>query len=421
MTEKMHNSKIPMIPKISIVSFSSIRKDGRVLRQINWLKEFAELQIVGFDPMPVESVVSNAGHPIHWVELPRHRYNTRPCAHQERERINKLGPFLPALYKEYYKTIRAWQLARFNVLAFEPNLVISNELDPLPIAVEAKRTWKNVRILLDMHEFSPEQYGKDNRNFYHIDRPRYVWLLKTYGQDVDQVTTVSDHFPKILRKRYKLKSPKVIYNAPDLPLRRRTKLSESDGKIHVVHHGGATLIRNQGVLIESVRRCKHDIKLHFFLVGKEESVEELKAQAADISDKVEFHNPVPSHQIAERISEYDLGAHAMPDYSLNAAWAMPNKMFEFAAAGLPILVGPSPGMGHWVNKFDCGWIADGYDTEAITKMLDGLSRDEILLKHAGALKMSQAANAQTERKKFLYVVGKALQSKLFFAPRDEVN
>ena len=67
---------------------------------------------------------------------------------------------------------------------------------------------------------------------------------------------------------------------------------------------------------------------------------------------------VPMKDLLAYTSSATIGCVLTVDNCLNHKYSLPNKFFEYAMAGLPILVNDLPEMRKLVEKYECGVICD---------------------------------------------------------------
>ena len=70
---------------------------------------------------------------------------------------------------------------------------------------------------------------------------------------------------------------------------------------------------------------------------------------------VHFHPPVPPDQVLHYTSGADVGFALLTDSCENHRCALPNKLFHYLHAGLPVIVSDLPEMGGLVERLRCGW------------------------------------------------------------------
>jgi glycosyltransferase involved in cell wall biosynthesis len=110
---------------------------------------------------------------------------------------------------------------------------------------------------------------------------------------------------------------------------------------------------------------------------------------------------VPPEEIVKRISMFDVGLHFIPPSSYNNLVCLPNKFFDFIAAGLAVCIGPSPSMTEIVEKYGLGCISPSFEPAQIAATLNQTSADQWNRMREAARKASEALNAQQEMTKLV--------------------
>ena len=79
---------------------------------------------------------------------------------------------------------------------------------------------------------------------------------------------------------------------------------------------------------------------------------------------------------------------------------LPNKLFEYAACGVPAVVSDFPEMGRFVDAHDCGWKA-APDAQALRRLVQGLTAGELATKRANTRDTGRLYCWQEEEKMLL--------------------
>jgi glycosyltransferase involved in cell wall biosynthesis len=198
------------------------------------------------------------------------------------------------------------------------------------------------------------------------------------------VITVSRGIADELQQRYRLRSPPaVVRNFPDLE--SVTAASSESGVLRdSLGVDGVPLLLHQGAVVDG-RGCETlvlavaaldgsacDAHLVFLGAGDDAYARGLRGLADDsgLADRVHFLPPVPLDELLGYTADADVGVSLLEPTCANHSLALPNKVFEYVAAGLPIVVSALPEVESIVRRYDIGWTVDPTDAQDVS---DGLA------------------------------------------------
>jgi glycosyltransferase involved in cell wall biosynthesis len=156
-------------------------------------------------------------------------------------------------------------------------------------------------------------------------------------------------------------------------------------------------------MIKAVANCESRYELHFLSTNqKAKYVDYIRDLAGKIAPgRVTFHPPVAPFEIVSEIAQYDVGFFPLPPKNYNYLVTLPNKLFEFMAAGLAVCIGPSPSMAEIVKEYHCGVIAPSFDAVDIAQTLNDTSAEQWDEMKKGSLRATKVLNAEKEMGKIL--------------------
>lgn len=372
---------------ILLISFTDLKKDPRVFRQIEALRPNHQVLTAG------------AGDP----GLPGVRFIG--CKRQPRSFPRKIASALRLLwgrYDSYY-----WDMPhvvelhdKLKGLCFD--LAVANEIESLPLALKVSRERP---VVLDAHEYSPLEF-----------EDQWVWrvFFAHYKDDMCRrfmaraaaVTTVGQGIADRYAQEYGIRV-EVISNAAhfyDLPVR----LTEGS-QIRMIHHGAATVSRRIDLMIDLMGYLDERFSLDLVLVpGSPDYIEWIKRRASG-KPNIRFLDAVPMDQLVTLCSQYDIGVFLLPPTNFNYRMALPNKFFEFIQARLAVAIGPSPEMAQIVRNFGCGVVADDFAPASLAHALNQLSSTDIDRMKAGSDRTARVYTAETNAEKLREIVTSVLK------------
>src|SRR4029077_20111854 len=160
------------------------------------------------------------------------------------------------------------------------------------------------------------------------------------------LATSPGHAAEIAR-RHRVAPPRVVRNIAERPARSATSAGPSSepagGGQTIAYVGAVTDSRGLEQAIAALSQAP-DITLRVLGPGAE-PYRELLAMLAmrhGVTGRVLLSAPVPPHRVLEEIAPAAAGAALIQPSCLSYALSLPNKLFEYLAAGLPILAADVP-------------------------------------------------------------------------------
>ncbi len=228
----------------------------------------------------------------------------------------------------------------------------------------------------DAREYYPHVAGT-------VGKPwaRWWWrhVERSHIGRANAVFTVSDSIADTLRSDYGIQRPRVVHNAPpttlpDLanPVRSlRDRLGITSPIF--VHLGQMKAQRGGPILLEALRRVD-SVHLAFLGYGSEMNRMRDLARTHGLTERVHFLEPVSPDAIRDTIRDADVGITMLEDTCLNHRYALPNKLFDYIHAGLPVLGADLPEIRAVIARHDIGMTASPnhpeHVAEAMKAMLD---------------------------------------------------
>jgi glycosyltransferase involved in cell wall biosynthesis len=191
------------------------------------------------------------------------------------------------------------------------------------------------------------------------------------------VITVSEGIAERLRRRYRLpRTPTVVRNVTALQVSGSGGLRASLGiDAHtplVLHQGAPAPDRGCEVLVAAVAQVP-EAQLAF--LGDPEpgyaAVLRREIGAHDLQDRVTLLPSVALEQLLAHTAEADVGVTLLQDTCENHRLALPNKLFEYIAAGVPVVASDLPEIRRLIERHRVGWYVAPDDPTALAGALRG--------------------------------------------------
>lgn len=196
---------------------------------------------------------------------------------------------------------------------------------------------------------------------------------------VDAVTTVSYALADRIRDRYQgAIEADVVFSAPSMlfnknvsrPKSIRQSIGVGDENFLLVYVGNVKPARGVDNALKAIAGIQG---VHFAVVSNSSAgAEELNDLARILGVTDRFHTVpyVEHHQVPAFVEGADAGFHGLLP-SPNAEVAMPNKMWEYLMAGIPVLFPDFGTMGEFVRRFELG---ETYESNNVASLVEAIGR-----------------------------------------------
>lgn len=236
------------------------------------------------------------------------------------------------------------------LFAHKPILFIANDLDTLPASYMASRIRK-VKLIYDSHELFTQVPEL-------IDRPRvqrvWKWIEYWYVRRLDYALTVNHSIAEIYRRLYKTRF-RVVRNVPVKrePCPDQQVKRDFAGKKVIIYQGALNVSRGLELVIETMQYLENTV---FLVVGSGDIDAALRTMVEEknLEEKVFFKGRLFPPELFPLTCAADLGISLEEDRGLNYRYTLPNKLFDYIQARVPVLCSALPEMARIVNTYGVG-------------------------------------------------------------------
>lgn len=261
--------------------------------------------------------------------------------------FGKKRTFFMKLKREMMANRRITQM----LVESKPDVIHANDLNALIPAYRAAKRLK-CKVIYDSHEVFVENSGIVNHKLI-----KFIWMAyeKYLVKRVDKMVCVSHAAANYFADIYKIEKPVVVTNCS---LKSEQCLSdEKSSGFEVLNHGQFYEGRGYDIMIESIPALRDypDVKLALRGFGKME--ESLKAHAKELGDEqVRFYPKVLVEELIPMAAKSHIGVAITEATCLNFKLSVSNKLFEYASAGLPVIMSDIPEHRYLNEKYQFGII-----------------------------------------------------------------
>jgi len=111
-------------------------------------------------------------------------------------------------------------------------------------------------------------------------------------------------------------------------------------------------------LEQVIRAIQYTHNIRLIIIGKGDVENKLKQLALSLGlmDRITFSGRISPERLFDYTVQADLGISLEEDLGLNYRFSLPNKVFDYIQAGVPVLVSNLPEVKALVEKYDVGMV-----------------------------------------------------------------
>lgn len=288
-----------------------------------------------------------------------------------------------------------WKLLK---ITKKDDILLANDLDALlPNYLVSKI--KGAELVFDSHEIFSELPSLSGRKL-----KKKLWkILENYiVPKLKHFYTVSEGYADWFENEYKIR-PEIIRNVPlvssNQELKLEINLPENPNQHTIlIYQGVLNFSRGIDKMIEAMNYIENT---QLWIVGKGPKKEAFEKLTSDLNlnDKVKFIGNVIPSQLKLITKKADLGLSLEEDYGISYRYALPNKLFDYIHAGIPVLGTYLPEIKNTIEKYGIGKTIENHDPKHIAKKINELKAEGKSVYTENLQKASQVFNWSHEEKK----------------------
>ena len=315
------------MPKAIVSVINDLVTDRRVHKTCMLLAE------QGFEVTLVGRVLKNS------LPLDQRAYKT----HRMKLWFEKGVPF----YAEF--TIRLF----FFLLNNKANLLVANDLDTLLPNYHFSKQRK-CALIYDSHEIFCEV-----PELQHTPLKKKIWesLEKAIVPKLSYCITVNQSIANWFTEKYKIEF-KVVRNIPDKISVDRIKTKAelnlpTDKKIILLQGAGINVQRGAEEAVDAMRYIDNAILL---IIGGGDVIDNLKLiiNNSKLEDKVMMLPKMKPEELYQYTCNADIGLSLDKATNINYQYSLPNKLFDYVYAGVPVLASPLKEIKSFIDTYKVG-------------------------------------------------------------------
>jgi glycosyltransferase involved in cell wall biosynthesis len=263
-----------------------------------------------------------------------------------------------------------FNLRLFGILLFAKcDLLFSNDLDTLWPNYVVSRI-KGIPLIYDSHEIFcevPELKNSPLKKSLWEKLERYIVPKLNYCITVNK--SIAGYFSEKYKTHFS-----VVRNIPQptasFKLKSRADLDlPMNKKIAIFQGAGINIHRGAEELVEAMQYTPN---VYLLIVGGGDVfpiIKQLTSQF-NLEKKIRILDKLPKEELLHYTFNADLGISIDKDTNLNYRFSLPNKLFDYIQAGLPVMASPLPEIKYIITRYDIGDFIDTHAPEHIGQKME---------------------------------------------------
>lgn len=313
---------------------------------------------------------------------------------------------VPILFKRNFLFYAELQLRLFFKLLTKnkkDTILLANDLDTLLPVYLISKIYR-IPLVFDSHEIFSElpslkkgSYQKKvwkllekfllpkMKNFYTVSRSYADWFYSSYG---------------VL--------PKVIKNVPleSKTIKKEITHKERERKV-VIYQGAVNYSRGIDKMILAMKYLEN---IDLWIVGDGPYLEKYKALSLKekLEDKITFYGRLKPHELRKLTPKACLGLSLEEDNGLSYRYALPNKVFDYIHAEIPILGSRDlPEVAEIIKNYEIGELVDNHAPSHVAKKIKSMLAQDFTRYKSGLQKAALDLRWENQEKDLINIFKKA--------------
>ncbi|MDY0780182.1 glycosyltransferase [Tenacibaculum sp. IB213877] len=258
----------------------------------------------------------------------------------------------------------------FLLLFSKKDILLANDLDTLlPNFIISKLQGK--KLVFDSHELFSEI-----PELAHKKRVQWFWkkletlLIPEVKNGITVCESIAEYYKKLYNGDFI-----VVRNLPLKQKNNSLKKNLNFNKKIILYQGSVNIGRGLELMIDTIKFLDDFL---FLIVGDGDITQQLKkiVQIKKLENKVIFYGKVNPEELKNITPNAVLGISLEEDLGLNYRFTLPNKIFDYIQAEVPILVSNLPEMKQIILDYKVGEITTNRTPKDIAYQIQNITQKD---------------------------------------------
>jgi glycosyltransferase involved in cell wall biosynthesis len=299
------------------------------------------------------------------------------------------------------------------LLFHKQDILWANDLDTLPANYLVSRL-KGKPLIFDSHEhFTEVPELKYNR----FAKKTWKRIEKKIVPKLKYVITVCNPIAVYFRENYSIETT-IVRNMP--PKDRSLEINMINLHFDFAIDKSKPVLIWQGVVniergVEELLMAMNEIDAYLYIIGDGKIISQIKQLATQLQldNKVFFLSRMPYPQMMSLTRQATLGLSLDKNTNINYAISLPNKVFEYISAHIPVLVSDLSEIRSTIEHYHVGEFISQITPKEIAKRINEMleDKDKMAQYKANTYPTSEVLCWENEEKKIAHLIRGILNKK----------
>lgn len=270
----------------------------------------------------------------------------------------------------------------FSLSNAKADIFFAEDIYTLPIVVFWAKI-KKAKVFYNSREIYAFIGGLRNKPFIQ----KIITLTEKYFiKKVELVLTTGEMDTDFIKNFYQINNVITVRNIPifqvpkkNFDFREKYNIPKN---IKILLYQGI-LIDGRGIsLIIKILSKINDVVFILLGEGSEKNKFIQLAKDYNVSDKVIFAGSFPQNELINYTASADIGLALIENISISYYHALPNKLFEYIMANVPVISSDLPQMKNIVERYNVGKVVNlENENDILNTITEMINHDELLIKY----------------------------------------
>ena len=316
------------------------------------------------------------------------------------ERINLSTQILPNLI--FFQLIKYIEFTIKILIKYKKNnirVVNCHSIIVLPIGSLFKLLYRT-KLIYDTHELETE-----TSSLYGLRKNLAKIVEKVLIRFVDQIIVVSNSIADCYVRSYNIKKPVVVLNCPKLKSLTPTNYFKekynlpNSGRLFI-YQGNMAKGRGIPLLLDAFSILSNPTKNNIVFLGYG-PFQNLILKYSKKYENIFYHDAISSDFLLNATSSADIGFSLIEGICLSYQYCLPNKLFEYIMAGLPVVVSDLPELKKVVTADKIGYVLSEMNPVKLKELIENIDSYHIEIMKKNTYRAAIKYNWEKQEKKLL--------------------